>query len=100
MLADHADILPPGDHHEADEDSIRREHAGYLDVGEVAKVLEAALKHLGDEVRSEKFPAYESKAESVSSGKLQGHDKQFNIKLPQSFSKDFFVAFLSLKNTF
>ena len=57
MFADHADVLPPGDHHEADEDSVSSEPAGDLDVGVVTKVLEAALKDLGDNVRSEEFPA-------------------------------------------
>ena len=78
ILAEQADVLPPGDHHEADEDRVRIEHAGDLDVGEVAKVLEAALKHLGDEVCAEEFPADVRRAESVYSGETQGYDKQLS----------------------
>ena len=43
VFLDHADVLPPGDHHEADEDSARSKHAGHLDMGSPAKEFEAAL---------------------------------------------------------
>ena len=68
-FAAHTDVLPPGDHHEANEDSVSSEKRGDLDVGEVAKVLEAALKQLGDNVCSEEFPAEGRNAGSLRCGK-------------------------------
>ena len=50
IFAGHADVLSPSNHHVADEDRAGSECAGDLDVDEVAKVLEAALKELGDAV--------------------------------------------------
>ena len=72
LLAGHTDVLPPGDHHEADKDRVHDQQAGGLDVAEVSKVLEAALKQFGDNVRSEKLPAEGKRAVSVRGGKPQG----------------------------
>ena len=76
MFADHADVLPPGDHHEADEDSVSSEKRGDLDVGEVAKVLEAALEDFRHNIRSEEFPAEERNAGSLRRGKPQCYNEQ------------------------
>ena len=43
VLAAHADVIPSGDHHEADEDSTGSKHAGHLDMSSPAKEFEAAL---------------------------------------------------------
>ena len=84
VFLDHADVLPPGDHHEADENNVCIENAGGLDVSVIAKVLEAALKQLGDEVCGEEFPAEGRRNESVCSLKPQGFNKQLSLRLSET----------------
>ena len=52
----HDDVLPSGDHHEADEDGARREHESKLAVDKVTKMLEPTLNILGDWVLSVEGP--------------------------------------------
>ena len=51
---------------------------------EVAKVLEAALKDLGDAVCSEEFPGDKSRAKSDKGGKSQSHNE---IKAPSPLNE-------------
>ena len=52
----HEDILPSGDHQEADEDTSRGEHESKLSVDNVTQVLKPTLPVLGDQVLSQDFP--------------------------------------------
>ena len=60
VVAAHADVIPSGDHHEADEDSTGSKHAGHLDMGDPAKELETALDLQGDQGTGEQNPVEKS----------------------------------------